>query len=120
MVLSKIGHICDEEIQIMLEKRPSVDIHEYVIMPNHIHILLGMEGSDQSNDTKITNQTLGSIICGLKSAITKHCHEQGYVFARQSRYHDHIVRDEQAYDNIKFYIQQNPKKWKEDKFWVEI
>jgi REP element-mobilizing transposase RayT len=40
MVLNEIGRICDEELHIMLQKRPSVDLHEYVIMPNHVHLLL--------------------------------------------------------------------------------
>jgi hypothetical protein len=40
MMLSEIGTICDEELHIMLQKRPSVDMHEYIIMPNHVHLLL--------------------------------------------------------------------------------
>ncbi|GHV22827.1 hypothetical protein FACS189428_5460 [Clostridia bacterium] len=40
MILNEAGKICDEELHIMLQKRPSVDLHEYVIMPNHVHVLL--------------------------------------------------------------------------------
>jgi len=39
MQLSEIGIICEQELEIMLDKRPSVDMHEYVIMPNHVHLL---------------------------------------------------------------------------------
>lgn len=34
----------------------------------------------------------------------------------QPNYHDHIIRDERSYMNIKNYIRNNPKKWNEDKF----
>ncbi|MDR0650166.1 MAG: hypothetical protein LBG59_01845 [Candidatus Peribacteria bacterium] len=40
MILNEVGIICNEELHIMLQKRPSVDVHEYVIMPNHVHLLL--------------------------------------------------------------------------------
>jgi REP element-mobilizing transposase RayT len=39
MILSEIGKICEEELQKMLNKRLDVDIHNYVIMPNHVHLL---------------------------------------------------------------------------------
>ena len=39
MKLSQIGKICDQEIQ-KLSQRKSVDVHERIVMPNHIHILL--------------------------------------------------------------------------------
>jgi hypothetical protein len=47
MVLNEIGRICEEELQMMLQKRPSVDMYEYVIMPNHVHLLLSID--DPSN-----------------------------------------------------------------------
>jgi len=37
-------------------------------------------------------------------------------FARQPRYHDHIIRDQNEQETISQYIQNNPKKWSEDKF----
>ncbi|MDR0650449.1 MAG: hypothetical protein LBG59_03410 [Candidatus Peribacteria bacterium] len=40
MILNEVGIICNEELHIMLQKRPSVDVYEYVIMPNHVHLLL--------------------------------------------------------------------------------
>lgn len=137
MILNQIWQICDNQIKIMTKKRLSIKINEYTIMPNHIHILLtihvrkddGLPRPDlpwhgeQDNANvypyeraHITNQSLWSIIWWLKSAIIKKCNEQWLTFARQSRYHDNIVKDEKAYNNIKRYIQNNPKKWEEDMF----
>jgi REP element-mobilizing transposase RayT len=78
------------------------------------------KGANVHISTQITiiNQSVGSIIWQWKSAVSKRCHELWYRFARQTRYYDHIVRDEREYNNIKQYIQNNPKKWKEDKFFI--
>jgi REP element-mobilizing transposase RayT len=35
----------------------------------------------------------------------------------QKSYHEHIIRDERAYENIADYIVNNPQKWEEDKFY---
>ena len=40
MILNVQGKICDEQLHVMIAKRPSVELHEYVIMPNHVHVLL--------------------------------------------------------------------------------
>ncbi|MDR0281861.1 MAG: hypothetical protein LBI53_00600 [Candidatus Peribacteria bacterium] len=47
MILNEIGKVCDGEIQ-KLNHRETVDIHEWVVMPNHIHLLLCM-------DTRLSN-----------------------------------------------------------------
>ena len=41
MILSKVGDICEKEIK-RLNKRMTVDVHQWVVMPNHVHLLLGM------------------------------------------------------------------------------
>lgn len=159
-VLSDIGKICDEQLQFMMQKRPSIDMHAYIIMPNHVHLLFYMnerrdtglpcpehkqpfirpEYSNQKDEAKPSslpqnwnhvqqwnrrqksnrlperNQTLGSVIGGWKSAVSRHCHAAWYDFSRQSRYHDHIVRNETEYHRIKRYIQNNPAKRDEDYF----
>jgi putative transposase len=35
----------------------------------------------------------------------------------QRNYHEHIIRNEQSYKRIAEYIINNPKKWKDDKFY---
>jgi REP element-mobilizing transposase RayT len=68
MLLNDIGKVCDEELQIMLQKRLSVEMHEYMIMPNHVHLLFEVDewtkGANVHISTQITiiNQSVGSII----------------------------------------------------------
>lgn len=60
--------------------------------------------------------SLSAIVRGYKSAITKHAHRLGFEFAWQTRFYDHIIRDEASFQRITNYIINNPANWKEDKF----
>ncbi len=61
--------------------------------------------------------TLSSIVGSYKSAITKHANRLGFNFAWQSRFHDHIIRDQESYERIRKYIINNPANWDKDKFY---
>lgn len=69
--------------------------------------------------------TVSSIIGSYKSAVTKHCNRlqltdsDGVVFGWQSRFHDHIIRNDAEYQRINDYIENNPKNWNNDKFHTE-
>jgi REP element-mobilizing transposase RayT len=60
--------------------------------------------------------TISSVVGSYKSAVTKHAHRLGLSFAWQSRFYDHIIRDDRAYRAISEYIINNPVKWDKDKF----
>lgn len=132
MVYSEVGKICDEQLHVMIAKRPSVDLHEYIVMSNHVHILLTVHESncrdtdlscpinlymDDASDRPYTNQSLGSIVGWWKSAVTRYCNKKWLPFARQSRYHDHIIRNQNEYHRIKHYIQNNPAQRNDDRYW---
>jgi REP element-mobilizing transposase RayT len=63
--------------------------------------------------------TVSSIIGSYKSAVAKHAHRLGFNFDWQSRFHDHIIRSDGAYQRISAYIQNNPLNWPDDKFYNE-
>jgi REP element-mobilizing transposase RayT len=63
--------------------------------------------------------SISSIVGSFKSAVTKHAHRLGFEFAWQSRFYDNIIRDEKMYENIVQYINENPIKWENDKFYNE-
>ncbi len=53
--------------------------------------------------------SLWSIVRGYKIGVTKYAKQNNIPFARQSRYHDHIIRDQEEFNRIKYYIRNNPK-----------
>ncbi len=60
---------------------------------------------------------LPSVVRGIKSAVTKYANEHDIPFAWQSRYHDHIIRNQIEMNHIAHYIQNNPMKWELDRFY---
>ena len=61
--------------------------------------------------------SLSTIIRSYKSAVTKLVHPTISYFQWQSRFHDHIIRNDDEYQRIAQYIENNPAVWHEDKFY---
>ena len=81
-------------------------------MPNHIHGMLIID-----NDRKHDAKTLGVIINQYKRFVTINARLKNINFAWQARFHDHIVRNNDSFQNIQDYIQENPLRWMDDKFY---
>lgn len=61
--------------------------------------------------------TLAVVMRGIKSAVTKFANENSIPFAWQTRFFDHIVRNQNEMNNIAEYIENNVAKWESDKFY---
>lgn len=62
------------------------------------------------------SKSLSSIIRGFKIGVTKWCRENGQEnFQWQKSFYDHVIRNEQALNNIRAYIRNNPIKWFNDR-----
>lgn len=58
------------------------------------------------------SKNLASIIRGFKVGVTKNARKTDSNFTWQSRYHDHIIKNEIEHNYIESYIINNPKNWK--------
>ena len=86
-------------------------LDKYVVMPNHVHMILSLHGSGSGVPT----------IIGLyKSYVSKRIHAiTSEVRVWQSSYHDHVIRNQYSYDQIWLYIDANPANWEKDCFYFE-
>ena len=100
--LTKEGVIVEENIKMIKEIYSNIKIDEYIVMPNHIHIILLI---NKKRDT-----TISRVIKQYKESITK---KLGYAIF-QKLFYEHIIRNEKEYLKIKEYIQNNIANWKED------
>ncbi|MBE5798640.1 MAG: hypothetical protein E7321_01640 [Clostridiales bacterium] len=95
--------------------RYDISVDKYVIMPNHIHLILRL-------DTQKQSVSLCDVVCALKSRTTKLAnvldHQSGRQIWQRS-FHDHIIRDEKDYLKIWQYIDENPMRWEQDCFYHE-
>lgn len=106
--LSEIGGIVDNEIQKIGAIYNGVTVDKYVVMPNHIHMII-MILSDECGRTQFA-PTISRVIKQFKGSITK---QIGFSVWQRS-YHDHIIRCQTDYDEIWRYIDENPLKWDTD------
>lgn len=102
--LTKQGNIVKQNINKIEQIYRNIMIDEYVIMPNHIHILILINYKN--------NLTISKIIKHLKTNITR---EIKYSIWQKSFY-EHIIRNEKEYIRIKEYIKNNVINWKKDKY----
>ena len=127
--LSPYGKIVAETLREIEKTYTWLALDRYVIMPNHIHILLRMEdrgpgnglgtaparetGDGPSRTPAPTNSRLAALISTMKRFTNKRC---GAALWQRS-YHEHVIRNENDYRQIWEYIDSNPVKWAEDRYY---
>ncbi len=145
MILSKIGEMAQKYWYEIPEHFPFVKLDEFVVMPNHIHGIIEIAKTDDKRDNVAgrnnvetqnfaslqqpspqssqpknkfgpQSNNLASIIRGYKIGMTKNAKIINPNWGWQTRFHDHIIRNDGEYQRIKNYIIENPAKWKDDKF----
>lgn len=146
MQLSAIGIIVQTEWLKTFDLRPDMNLTmgEYIIMPNHFHaiIIIGKnqyntgDGNGGDGDVVETQciaslpqsppppanqfgpqrKNLASIIRGFKIGVTIRARKTNPNFAWQSRYHEHIIRNNKSFKRICNYIISNPENWEADRF----
>lgn len=109
--LSNIGEIINGEMNKVDSIYENVEINKYVIMPNHIHMIIVLH--PETGPAKLV-PTISRIIQQFKGSITK---QVGFPLWQKSFY-DHIIRNQQEYEKVYEYIETNPLKWKEDKYYI--
>ena len=111
--LTKIGKIVDEAVCFIKENYDGIEVDNYVIMPNHIHLLILVNYDDNCDKTGGYGDPplrIFDIVGRLKSFTTN---EYGRVLWQRS-FHDHVIRNEKDYKKIYEYISSNPSIWQKD------
>lgn len=109
--LSYYGKVIDEAINKIPQKYEFISIDNYVIMPNHIHLLLTIKkltGEASADIPRVINQ--------MKGYVTK---QIGFSLW-QKLYHDRVIRNEEEYLNKWQYIDDNPLRWTEDDEYIIV
>ena len=102
--LSRSGQICADLFAEMQRVYSDVQFDAYVVMPNHVHMILMLENGVR---------TVPGVVRAYKALATRRI---GHAIWQDSFY-EHIIRNERDMAEIREYIQQNPMKWELDKFY---
>ena len=139
MALNRYGEMAEHEWHRTDELRDNIRLHEFIIMPNHLHGIIEIvncHGIDRRGTAhraqisggctpqkeqfgKPSSNTIPTIIRSFKGAVTKHIRElenNPEFNIWQRNYYEHIIRNEESYLKISEYILTNPLKWRQDKY----
>jgi len=118
-----------------------IQLGAFVVMPNHVHGILIIDhdpvetrliaslpgappsaspqtGGFAGNKNPMLNDNISRVIRWYKGRCTFEMRKIDTNFAWQTRFHDHIVRNDGEYQRISHYIVSNPEKWAADKFFT--
>ncbi len=125
MILNKLSHKVQECWQAIPVHFPHVLLHDFVVMPNHVHGIIEICDNSRwpvntqytGNQFRSPSLTLGSMIRGFKAGVTKWARQNTINHQVWQRgYYDHIIRNRYTYFKIVDYINRNPERWRDDMF----
>jgi REP element-mobilizing transposase RayT len=118
VLLNELGLITKNCWENIPEHFPNIELDYFIIMPNHLHGIIIINPIVETPDRATLPQktTLGQIINQFKGSVKRWANKNNYSnFSWQSRFYDHIIRNEKELYNIRKYIEQNPLKWNLEK-----
>lgn len=151
---TELGELVKQHIQLIPQHHPDTTLLNYVVMPNHVHMVLSVgtrliaslptrTSSEPTQKPSVTstvtnnpgclrppmhgeatadfhhNSRLAIIVGALKAGITRTARTRliASLPCWQSRYHEHIIRNQRAFENIMSYIDNNVANWNRDCFY---
>ena len=117
--LTQHGKIADKYINQLNAFYDNLSVESYVIMPNHIHILLWVKGDEDGPSGTPVPTIQNTIPSRFVSTFKRFCNKEYGENIWQYRSYDHIVRNHQDYEEHIKYIYENPMKWYYDELYSE-
>ena len=120
--LTEYGKIADKYINQLNNFYENFSVDDYIIMPNHIHLLINIHENGPSRTSVPTelvfvengeaNKTKQhSTISLFISTFKRFCNKEYGKNIWQMRSFDHIIRNNKDYEFHIKYIRENPLKW---------
>lgn len=118
-ILNELGKSVQAELERLPEKYPELALGEYVIMPNHVHLIVTIKPQPTNKE-----QHLGYLMGRFKGATS-------YIYGQlkrtgkvadigkhlwQSDYWENLISSEDEYRNYEQYIRNNPQRWTQDRW----
>ncbi len=121
MHLNDLSNIINCEIIKIESRYHNIEIDKYVIMPNHIHMIIFNLETEGINPFPTKKNDISNVVGRFKAGVSRivgnafmHSKEKRIW---QSSFHDHIIRDKKDYNKIWEYIDTNVAKWELDCFY---
>ena len=123
------GTIADKYINQLGEFYDHITVDKYVIMPNHIHIMLFVLengvlrtsecGASRTSPPTTTTAKQHSAVSQFVSTFKRFCNKEYGGNIWQRHFNDHIIRNREDYEKHIKYICENPLRWYYDELYAE-
>ena len=100
--LSIAGKIMEQGILQISEHYENVSIDKYCVMPDHIHFILRIESDIDGR--MVSAPTVSTVVGSMKRWVSRQIGRPVW----QKSFYDHGIRNQQDYDEIWEYIENNP------------
>ncbi len=118
--LTQYGKIADKYINQMNDFYNNLSVEKYVIMPNHIHIILWIKGNENGPSRTPVPTIQNSSVSRFISTFKRFCNKEYGENIWQYRSYDHIIRNKQDYKEHIKYIYENPMRWQHDELYTDM
>ena len=109
--LNWMGKIAEENLLKIPVVFPNIRVDHYVVMPNHVHMILDVQNSGETDISVVMGQ--------YKMSVTRKIRERIPDFpVWQRSFHDHVIRNQARYEQVWRYIEGNPMRWEDDCFYM--
>lgn len=118
IVLSEQGKIVEKHLKNFPQYYNNVQMHTYIIMPNHLHFIVEFLDVDACEGAmnRAPTTTLGNVVCAFKAGVTR---EIGHP-VWQRNYYERVIRNEVEYYKIVEYIKNNPNNYEKRNTWFIV
>ena len=117
--LTEYGQIAEKYIHQLNDFYDHLSVENYVIMPNHIHILMWVKRNGNGPSGTPVPTVQNSIPSQFVSTFKRFCNKEYGENIWQYRSNDHIIRNDQDYEEHLRYIYENPLRWYYDELYTE-
>ena len=111
------GEIAEKYINQLNDFYGDIVVDRYVIMPNHIHIMLFVSENGAPRTSPPTRQHT-AVSCFV-STFKRFCNKEYCENIWQRSYYDHVIRDREDYEKHVRYICENPLRWRYDELYSD-
>jgi REP-associated tyrosine transposase len=129
VVLSRLGEIVRRDLLRISEHFPYATIREFVVMPNHVHAIIGLEvgaryivpfserARTPEHFSGPVEGSIPTIVRTFKAAVTRDAKRESGINGEiwQRNYYEHVLRDGEEYARASRYIFENPLRWESDR-----
>ena len=111
--LTYFGEIVDKYINQLNDFYKHISVDQYVIMPNHIHMLITVRAENGQSGTPVLTSK-NSVVSSFVSTLKRFSNIEYGFNPWQRSFYDHVIRNRQDYDETRKYIYENPQNWDKD------